>query len=775
MSHQTFTSLNDMKKITLSLLCVLIAVFAQAQTISGRLLDGEHKPVEYAAVLLQTTDSVYVDVAYSDTLGYFGFETSMDNYRLYVQHLMYTPFSKEFSTPDCGELVLESKDFGLDEVVIKGERPLVKVVDGRMTYDMPQLLHNKMASNAYDAILELPGVYEQNDAINLAGSNGVNIIINGKPTTMTADQLIVLLKSMPKERIQSAEVMYTAPPQFHIRGAAINLVLTNGLSEDPQLKGQVNGTYDQYHYANYQGGLTLMYSTPKSSTDFMYQFSYNKNRSGLDLNSHHLLNGTVYDIEQHNRGYGLYPLHNIRLGHDYHFNEDNKLSITYTSQIRAWSRAKETSNGTFSDSENRKEADSPVQMHNLALDYTSGFGLTAGMDYTFYKSHTTQYYNEMITGKENTFNAKSRQNIHRFSVYADQSHDLGKNWILDYGTRFSFASDKSSQEYFSAANIDLSGSNTSSDANEYTYELYAGFSKQFTEKLSLKAYLTGEYYKYKSADYWSAFPEMELTYVINPSHILQYAVASDKSYPNYWEMINTISYINGYAELHGNPDLRPSRSYDMQLSYILKSKYIFTLYGSYQDDYFVQLPYQSPEHLTLIYKTTNFDYKSKIGLNAVIPFSIGSIVNSRLTLNGFYDKVKSSNFHDISFVNDNFSYIAMLHNTFNISDKPNIKAELSGVYTPKNIQGPSTLSEMYRVDAGVKWVSENNKAEIRLKVNDAFNTWSPKEWKMNVANQNLNQHVIPDSRSVSLSFTYKFGGYKENSHKEVDTSRFGSK
>ena len=33
------------------------------------------------------------------------------------------------------------------------------------------------------------------------------------------------------------------------------------------------------------------------------------------------------------------------------------------------------------------------------------------------------------------------------------------------------------------------------------------------------------------------------------------------------------------------------------------------------------------------------------------------------------------------------------------------------------------------------------------------------------------QHA--DNRYVSLSFTYKFGGFKPKEHKEVDTSRFG--
>jgi hypothetical protein len=320
---------------------------------------------------------------------------------------------------------------------------------------------------------------------------------------------------------------------------------------------------------------------------------------------------------------------------------------------------------------------------------------------------------------------------------------------------------------------DWSGSNSNSKLKEYVYDLYAGFSKSFSDNLSVSASLTGEYYKHKEIDYWSLFPTMEITYTAKPNHIFQLSVFSDKTYPDYWEMQNAISYLNGYMEIQGNTDLQPSRTYSSQLNYILKNKYIFTLYANYIDKNFNQLPYQSPEKLVLIYKTLNFDYSSKLGLNAVIPFKVGSVFSSRLTLNGFYDRMKSSHYHDISFDKDNFTFYGNLENTFNISSKPDIKAELSGSYISRSIQGPMTISSMYSVDAGIKWTFAKGKAELSLKVNDMFNSWYPEDLNLNYNTQNLIMHMIPDSRRISISFVYKFGGFKDKKHKEVDSSRFG--
>lgn len=38
--------------------------------------------------------------------------------------------------------------------------------------------------------------------------------MNGKPTTMTADQLETLLRNTPVDRVEKAEVIYSAPLNF---------------------------------------------------------------------------------------------------------------------------------------------------------------------------------------------------------------------------------------------------------------------------------------------------------------------------------------------------------------------------------------------------------------------------------------------------------------------------------------------------------------------------------------------------------------------------------
>ena len=126
----------------------------------------------------------------------------------------------------------------LPEVMITGERPVVKAEQGKLVYDVPRLVSNLPVDNAYDAVKNLPGVVAMNDGMTLGGQP-VTVVINGKVSTLSVEQLNDLLKSMPVSRIEKAEVMYSAPARYQVRGPMINLVLTSGTGKEPSLQGEL--------------------------------------------------------------------------------------------------------------------------------------------------------------------------------------------------------------------------------------------------------------------------------------------------------------------------------------------------------------------------------------------------------------------------------------------------------------------------------------------------------------------------------------------------------
>lgn len=304
------------KQIIIGTLLFLISLAgtATAQTISGKVTDAEAHPIDGATVILQSIDSTFVDALITDSTGCFRFNRQPAQYRLIFQHILYTTRQQEGTGSDTGTIVLSGKDYTLDEVVIKGEQPLVKVEEGKLSYDLSRLIEHKVVNNAYESLQQLPGVQEINGNLSLAGTPGLSIILNGKPTTMSYEQLVNLLKNTPASRVEKAEVMYSAPPQYHVRGAAINLILKGYRTGESGLKGEVKAGYLHDYKNGAQGGLNLLYTHPKWNIDLLYNTQYRRHRQKTNTYSRHTLNNKIYDIHQQgiidNKG----MTHHIRVG-----------------------------------------------------------------------------------------------------------------------------------------------------------------------------------------------------------------------------------------------------------------------------------------------------------------------------------------------------------------------------------------------------------------------------------------------------------------------------
>ena len=245
---------------------------------------------------MQLPDSTYLGAAISAADGTFMLEPEPENYQLIVQHLLYQTRQVKSQARDVGIIILEAQDYNLEEVVIKGEKPLVKVENGRLGYNLSVLSEKQVVNNAYEAIAKLPGVQESSGILSLAGASSLTIVMNGKPTTMTAEQLEILLRNTPLDRVEKAEVMYSAPPELHVRGAVINVVMKR--SNDYSFQGELN-TYYQNRYFN-SGGANgnIRFSTPKFTLDVMYGADNVKTIEYTELFSRHTFNDNVYEITQ---------------------------------------------------------------------------------------------------------------------------------------------------------------------------------------------------------------------------------------------------------------------------------------------------------------------------------------------------------------------------------------------------------------------------------------------------------------------------------------------
>ena len=664
------------------------------------------------------------------------------------------PVSARCESPDS----IEARQ--LSEVIVKGEKPQIKGQDGMMIVDLPAIVKDKALTNILEALGYLPGVVDNNGMIGLAGASGVTIILNGELTNMPLQNLYQLLYTTPVDRLQNVEVMYTAPAKYHVDGAVINVVLKTPTPLDG-LQGQVRAGYDRRHYASYGGGLAATYAIKDWTFDLNYGLSRSKTWNQEQTISNHLFGGSRTMIEDDMRRISESLTNTIYASATY-----KRFRLTYNGQIPSRAKGRSLSDGTLGSFVNNYTYDGPINYHNLAVRYSAPFGLTAGGDYTYYGENRDQ---SLMQGSVGLLGVHNRQDINRWHVYIDRQRQFGK-WQLNYGLEYQRADDSSSQRTYPTEDAGGFSGTTVEDVAD----AYVGVQSSFDWGLSFNVSAKGEYYHNTYQHNWNFIPQLGATYYRTLKSIFQLNLSTNRIYPSYWELRNGTPHINPYSKVLGNPALQPYLNYSGQFSYIFGQKYVATLYVQYADKATVQLPYQSPDELRLIYQTINMNFERTAGLNLNVPFNAGYVWNGSATVNILNRRQKADHFHDISFDNSKWIFYGELNNTFRFSQNCPVSLSVDFTYISPSMQGIADLSSLWKVDAGVKWqFGRKRSCELDLQANDIFNHWSP-TMTIHHAGQDYRMKVYDLTRSLKLTFIWRFNGFNPKDDSGIDTSRFGT-
>ena len=667
------------------------------------------------------------------------------------------------STDKIDTLSMEKMVYELPDVLIKGEHPLAVVHGSAITYDMPRLIEKKAVDNVYDAIKEIPGIVESGGKYQLAGRS-VSISLNGKVMSLNEEQLTSLLKSLPASRLKNAEVMYSAPAKTQIRGALINIQLNNKTSKEGALDGETSVTYNKEHYAMFGERASVLYHKGKFSLDAFYTYGHGKafNERG-ERSVHTFNNGNVYDIDVNQTSVSKTRKHNYRLGANYDFAENHSLSLTYQGNYSN----RDSYIDHYGNIVGSTITKDKTWLHNLRMDYKTPFGMEAGVEMTYYSNPENQnLVSSLPTGNTLKLDVDNNQKVNVWRYYLSMENELKNNWSINYGAWLKQSINHSSQNY-----INTSYGYSYLRQKEEIGNIYAGVGKNWNNKLILDASIAAEYYHSPMWNKWNVYPTFTLTYVPKPGNTWVLSFSNDKDYPEYWAMNNFTEYSNGgYDKIAGNPNLKPATSYQAQLVWILKNKYQFVTWFNHTDKYFIQLPYQQPDNLSILFRSINFNYQQQAGFQAVVPHKFGSWLDSKLTFTGVWTHEKCDDYYDIPFDRAIFLVIAKMSNVISISNTHNISFVVDGKIHSKAIQGVYDLPAAGNLNLGLRWQFWKKQATLHLFCNDIFETSSMSP-HVDYKGQKLDMD-FSCYRQFGMSLTYRFGDYKEKKRQEVDTSRF---
>src|SRR5690625_2720560 len=255
------------------------SVFAQNKiqgNVSGQVKDNTNKAVSYATIaLLSSKDSSLVKSAITNERGEYSFEKiPFGKYFISISSIgMYKADSPSFSvttnrsTVEVPTMVLKPSAHSLKEVQVSASKPFIKHKPGQTVVNVQNSMVNA-GNTAMEVLEKSPGVLvDQDGNISLNGKRGVNVMINGRPTHLSAKQLSTVLKGMPASSVSKIELMTQPPAKYAAEGTAglINLVLKKntelgfngsldaGIGYNQNLKYNAGGSinYKNKHFSLY--------------------------------------------------------------------------------------------------------------------------------------------------------------------------------------------------------------------------------------------------------------------------------------------------------------------------------------------------------------------------------------------------------------------------------------------------------------------------------------------------------------------------------------------
>lgn len=376
-------------------------------------------------------------------------------------------------------------------------------------------------------------------------------------------------------------------------------------------------------------------------------------------------------------------------------------------------------------------------------------------------------------GLVDAFTYNSCQYIDKLRAGLSLNHPVGQMAKVFYGLDYKYVKNNNRQLNLDKENNGKDSYETSSTNEEHTADGYIGFQMSLLKnRMTIYASLKDEWYKMKDYKHNTLIPYIVMSYAINANNYLQAYYTCTRNYPSYWSLQDFKTYSNEYEVSMGNPELRPATQNAWGLVYMWKGKYMLNTYYTVVNDFAITQSFQQPDKLQLLSKIYNIDFTSCWYFSLSAPVSIGKWYASNFSATLYNERYKSNDWYGYAYDRNKWSVVVNAYNTFTLSQKPRISATLNAYYKGPSIQGIWDLSDYWALSGGVKWQSSNERFVVQMKVNDIFET-ERIDMKSRFETQWQNFHENDYLRNITLSFTYKFKGYKDRQEKTVDTSRLG--
>ncbi|MEO6732751.1 MAG: TonB-dependent receptor [Ferruginibacter sp.] len=655
-----------------------------------------------------------------------------------------------------GEIQLEQSGTKLADVTVVGKRPLIENLIDKTVVNVDASPTNTGLS-AMEVLEKSPGVsIDNNDNISVKGKSGVIILIDGKPSYLSGQDLANFLKNMPANQLDQIEIMTQPSAKYDASG-------NSGIINIKTKKNKANGFNGNFStsaiFANYfKNTNSVNFNWRKNKMNLFGSLGYSYWEGFNSINIDRQFRKSRNDdfnryFSQSTYGKFKGTPQNFKVGLDYTVSKKTTIGTVITGLIDS---RKFTSSGSaliydslhnfisynVANSQNNDPWTNVGFNGNIRhLINTKGKELTADVDYILYRTKGKQFSDnylydndDVLTEDPYLLRGYLPANIDIFSFKTDYVQPMKGEVKLEAGLKTSFVkTDNDAQYTFYNKTMDKWETDYSR-SNHFIYKeninaAYVNLNKQMKKwgvQLGLRAEQTiakGNQLsqnKNFSLNYLRVFPTSYVSYKLNEKSTFGLSYGRRINRPGYQDL-NPFQYLlDRFTYRQGNPNLQPQFSNNIEASYNYKGQLNIsfnysTTKGIIND---VLHTFKTGDNYTTYLTKENLADNRNIGLSINWNYPVKKWWTTNIFTNSYINKYEG-------FVGNEKIEISAPSFMANVSNQFTFKAgwtaELSGFYQSENLSSGVIVARpmgVFSLGAGKQVLK--GRGTVRFNMRDPF-------------------------------------------------------
>ena len=769
--------------------------------MTGALTDETGAPLAFATVTWhRAADSSLVKAGLSDEKGVYSLECRVpagspsEAYFVRASQLgLQAASSPAFRFPEhetrqqLDALRLLPLSTAIGEVTVSARKPFIERKTDRLVLNVENSIL-AAGSSAFEVLERAPGVFiNSGDNISIRGKSGVIVMIDGKPTPMSGQELANMLRGMPSGNIERIDIITNPSARYDAAGNAG--IIDIRLKKDKNLgtNGTFSANYGQGVYHKAGAGLNLNHRNRHINAFGSYNYSLRKGFNKLDLIRTFYENGQptgAYD----QRNYVVFPFryHSGRAGFDLYPSRNTIVGIVASASLNEFDPNGQNSSNVL-DQEGKKISAFTTgnDSHDRWPTYTlnanlkqqlndKGRELTADLDYMRFWNQTNQNFttdyldlNGQAFLPTYLLVGDLAGNLQIRSLKADFVNPLKNNAKWEAGIKTSLVTADNDVQFFDKSDP-AAPLFDSTKSNHFLYRenlnaAYLNAAKEW-EKASLQLGLRAEQTRVEGeqlvtgqqfdTSYLNLFPSAFFNLKIAKNYESGINVSRRLDRPSYQQLNPFKFFLDPSTYREGNPYLRPQFTWSYEWVHTFFQKYTATLAYARTSNNITQViaPVEGLDRVTVQTdkNLARYDYYA-LSVNAPIEITKWwTCLNDLNIFRGHYTgTLANTNLSD-----GNTVLLFNMNNTFRL--KNDWTAEIGGYYQSRQLYAFMNLDPLWTLNLGLQKQLFDRRATLRLNVSDVFWT-SPPSAVITFRDYVEHFDVKRETRVASLSLNWRFG------------------